>query len=516
MSVRSSQWRDERPQIVEAKSDAGRVPPHDLDAEASVLSAVLLENRAMDRVLPMLRPEQFYSDANRRIFEACVELKSDPPRDENGVPLNLDITTIAGWLRDREWINQIGGSSYLIQLVDATPSVNNVVAHAQIVAEKHRLRQFIGACQQAAAIGYGDIGGTVDQFIGQFEQTVRHLLRSAPGRIQSQNLATIMQTVMAQVSDACQRRASGLAPRELIETRFPRLDAKLAGSGLMRGNLYIIGARPGMGKTALATSLVTQICEPPDINFDPNFQHVEHSAFFWSGEMPREQLTLRLWCADAGVAFTRAKSGELTPDEWQDFTMYGQALAELPIIIEDKPGITVAELEALVREARAEWERPADPSKQQRERRMSVVVVDYLTLMRGTGKEKGREEIVSGISRDLKEMAKRLDIAVIALVQLNRANEARTVKDKRPQLSDIRESGQIEQDGDLVGFIHRPEYYNPTDDTLRGIAELIIAKQRNAPPGLVFFHFNGPRMRFGTPDATMSATIREIYAQGKP
>lgn len=865
MSARPLARRDERPQIIEAQSAAGRVPPHDLDAEASVLSAVLLENRAMDRVLPMLRPEQFYSDANRRVFEACVALKTDPPRDEHGAPVQLDITTVASWLRDREWINHVGGPSYLVQLVDATPATEHVIAHANIVAEKHRLRQFIGACQQAAAVGYGDIGGTVDQFIGQFEQTVRHLLRSAPGRVQSQNLATIMQTVMARVEDACKRRASGLAPRELIETRFSRMDAKLAGGGLLRGNLYIIGARPGMGKaqphdakvltptgwkrmgdlvvgdkvigsngspctvtgvfeqgertvsrvwfddggstlccdehlwltrtradrrkhsvgsvkqlaeiratmqrgggglnhsvqfvapvefedpgarpidpwllgvflnngsyrggnvlihnpeqdirdriaasiphtdavtvqcavtirirkqtnghrrsatavalrdlglsgklsaerfipkqyllapfddrvallqglcdtdgyvtdartgieytttssqlrddivflvqslggrvswqqktthytnngvvvsgrdayrmqfsfprgnlvpvsskkhlakyrggplriqerfiksieragiepcrciavdaqdhlyvtddfivthnTALATSLVTQICEPPDSNSDPNFQHVEHSAFFWSGEMPREQLTLRLWCADAGIAFTRAMSGELTPEEWQDFTMFGQALAELPIIIEDKPGITVAELEALVREARAEWERPADTSKQQRERRMSVLVVDYLTLMCGTGKEKSREEVVSGISRDLKELAKRLDIAVVALVQLNRAVEARTVKDKRPQLSDIRESGQIEQDGDLVGFIHRPEYYNPTDDSLRGIAELIIAKQRNAPPGMVFFHFNGPRMRFGTPDATMSATIREIYAQGKP
>lgn len=511
------QRREQRPMFVEPEAVKGRVPPHDLDAEAAVLSAVLLENRAMDRVSPLLRPEQFYSDANRRVYEACVALKTDPPRDEHGAPVQLDITTVAGWLRDRGWINHIGGPSYLVQLVDATPSVDNVVAHASIVAEKHRLRQFIGSCQRAAAEGYGDIGGTVDQFIGEFEQTVRYLLKSAPGRVQSQTLATIMKEVFSEVEDACKRRAKGLAPRELIETRFSRMDAKLAGGGLLRGNMYIIGARPGMGKTSIATSIVTQICEPPDIQSDPTFQHVEHSAFFWSGEMPRKQLTLRLWCADAGVSFTRAKSGELTPEEWQDFTTFGQELAKQPIIIEDKPGITVAELEALVREARSDWERPADPSKQQRERRMSVVVVDYLTLMRGTGKEKGREEVVSGISRDLKEMAKRLDVAVIALVQLNRAVEARTVKDKRPQLSDIRESGQIEQDGDLVAFIHRPEYYAPTDETLRGIAELIFAKQRNGPTNCtVFFHFNGPRMRFGTPDATMNATIKELYAMGKP
>lgn len=501
--------RDNQVNIVEAKSVAGRVPPHDLDAEASVLSAVLLDDRAFDQVVTVLKPEQFYSDANRRIFHACSDLRA--------ANTPIDIQTVASWLRSSDWMGQIGGPGYLAQLTDATPSVANVLVHAQIVAEQHRLRCFIGSCQQAAAEGYGDIGGTVDQFIGQFDQTVRHLLKSAPGRVQSQPIGEIMKRVFDEVEDACKRRVSGLAPRGIIETRYPRLDKRLAGGGLLRGNMYIFGARPGMGKTSLAMNLAIQLCEPPDIQLDPKFQAVEHAAFCWSGEMPREQLTLRLWCGEAGISFDRAKRGDLTPDELRDFTSFGTSLAALPITIEDKPGITVAELEALVREARAKWERDADPQNQQRERRMSLVVVDYLTLMRGTGKEKGREEIVSGISRDLKEMAKRLDVPVLALVQLNRAVEARTVKDKRPQLSDIRESGQIEQDADLVGFIHRPHYYNPTDDNLKGIAEVIFAKQRNGDSNLtVFFHFDGPRMRFGTPDATMMATIKEIYAQGKP
>jgi replicative DNA helicase len=326
-----------------------------------------------------------------------------------------------------------------------------------------------------------------------------------------------MQDVLADVNEACARKSKGLAPRGLIPTKFAKLDVRLAGSGFMRGNMYVFGARPGMGKTALATSLVTQICECVDIAHDPQLLHVEHKAFFWSGEMPRKQLVLRLWCADSGVPFTRAVNGTLTQQEWNDFTTFGAEFSKLPIDIEDKPGITVAELEARVRESRAAWERPADPSNGHRERRLSVVVVDYLTLMRGTGKEKGREETVAGISRDLKEMAKRLDVALIALVQLNRMVESRTVKDKRPQLSDIRESGQIEQDADLVAFIHRPEYYHPTNEDLRGIAELIFAKQRNGTPTCtVFFHFNGPRMRFGTPDPTMFARISEIYAQGNP
>ena len=506
---RSSYRRDDRPQIIEAKSDAGRVPPHDLDAEASVLSAIMLDVRALDRVFPILVPEQFYSDANKLIYTACVELKA------SGTP--VDAQTVASWLRSCDKMALVGGAAYIVQIVDAPPSVANVEAHASIVAEKHRLRQFIGTCQATAANGYIDIGGSVDEFIGQHEQAVRHLLRSAPNRQQSQALADIMQDVLADVSDACARNAKGLAPRGLIPTKFPKLDVRLAGSGFMRGNMYVFGARPGMGKTALATSLITQICQCVDIAQDPTFQHVEHAGFFWSGEMPRKQLVLRLWCADSGVPFTRAVNGTLNQQEWNDFTTFGAEFAKLHLVIEDKPGITVAELEARVREARADWERPADPSKGHRERRMSVVVVDYLTLMRGTGKEKGREETVAGISRDLKEMAKRLDVALIALVQLNRMVEARTVKDKRPQLSDIRESGQIEQDADLVAFIHRPEYYHPTNEDLRGIAELIFAKQRNGTPTCtVFFHFDGPRMRFGTPDPTMFARISEIYAQGNP
>lgn len=510
-NVRQFARRDDRPQIPEAKSVAGCVPPHDLDAEASVLSAVLLEKRAFDQVSPILSVEKFYSDPNRWIFEACCELRNaNQP---------VDVQTVASWLRSANKLGAVGGPQYIAQIVDATPSVANVEAHAVIVAEKHRLRQFIGVCQAAAAYGYNNLDGcsSVDEFISLHETAVRYLLRSAPNRVQSQTLAEILAEVAIEVSEAHNRRAQGLAPRDLVETGFPRLDSKLAGGGLLRGNLYIIGARPGMGKTSLATTIAMQLSEPPTMQSDPRFGAVEHSVFFWSGEMPRKQLALRLWCADAGVPFTRAKDGRLTAPELQDFLGFLQALEALPIVIEDKPGITVAELEARVREARANWERQADPSKQQRERRTSVVVVDYLTLMRGTGKEKGREEIVSGISRDLKEMAKRLDVAVLALVQLNRAVEARTVKDKRPQLSDIRESGQIEQDADLVAFIHRPEYYAPLDEDLRGIAELVLAKQRNdAAQTTVFFNFNGPRMRFGTPDATMNARIKEIYAQGHP
>lgn len=496
-------------EVVEAQRADGRVPPHDLDSEAAVLAAVLLESRALDQVMPLLKPEQMYSDANRAILGAAYDLKQE------GSP--VDITTVAAWLRSRDLINQIGGPSYLVQLVDATPSVANVVAHTHIVAEKHRLRQFIGACQQAAAEGYGPITGTVDDFIGQLDQSIRELLRRAPGRQQAQSLSTIIKSAMDKASENSDRRAAGLASREIVESRFALFDQKLVGGGFMRGNFYVIGARPGMGKTAWAGNVAMNICEQPTIETDPAFSLVEHSAFFWSGEMPREQLGMRLVCSESGVDFDRAMRGDMTPDEWQVHTGAAEWVSNLPIVVEDKANITMSELEAKAREARAAWERPADPARQQRERRFSAIFVDYLTLMQGTGREGNREQEVAGISKGLKRLAKELDVPVIALAQLSRTVASRGEKDHRPGLTDLRESGQIEQDADFVGFLHRPEYYNPGNELLRHIAELNFAKQRNGiSPASIPFWFNGPRMRFFTPTKAQMGRIAEAYEVGRP
>jgi replicative DNA helicase len=488
---------------------AGRVPPHDLDAGGAVLAAILLERDALDRVVNLLKPEQFYSDANRRIFEAATQLAAV------GTP--IDITTVAAFLRDREWMNHIGGPSYLVQLVDATPSVAHVTAHATIVGEKARLRWFIGACQRAAAEGYGDIGGTLDEFIGQHEQSIHSLLRGVPGRNEPRRINAIITDVVGDVSEECRRRASNTPSRKTVGTRYPLLDDKLVGGGLMRGNLHVIGARPGMGKTSIATNLVCSICQPPTLASDPTFEHVEHAAFFWSGEMERGQLVLRMMCSESQVAFGAAARGKMSPDDWRRFMEAGAALDAMPIFIDDTSGITLSVLQAKIRDVRAQWERPADPAKGQRERRLSVVVVDYITLMRGTGREGNREQEVAGISKGLKETAKEFDVAVVALAQLNRAVEARGVKDRRPQLSDLRESGQIEQDADLIAFMHRPAYYDPGNPELRGIAELNFRKQRNGDAfATVFFWFDGPRMQFLTPTGAQMDQIADVYREGSP
>lgn len=489
-------------------STAGRVPPHDLAAEAAVLSAILLESNSLTRVRPLLKPARFYSDANRRVYEAACEVQ------DSGNP--VDIVSVASWLRDRDLLQQVGGASYLAQLSDATPAVAHVASHAQLVVEKHRLREFIASCQRAAAEGYGDIGGTVDEFVGQHQQTILQILRSVPGRNEPKRVQDILKDTIDNVDEEHQRRLSGKPSRRIVSSGYPHVNAYLSGGGLMRGRLHIIAARPGMGKTAFATNLTCNVCEQPSDEDDPGFEHVEHAAFFWSGEMPREELVLRMLCSEAKLDFGAVASGNLSSEDWTELMNAAGWLGSLPLWIDDTPGITLAELQAKVRDVQATWERPANAAKKERERRLSLVVVDYLTLMRGSGREHSRQEEVAAISMGLKELAKRLLVPVIALAQLNRSNETRGAKDRRPALADLRESGQIEQDGDFIGFLHRPHYYEPTRGELDGIAELIIRKQRSGRTGYVFLYFDGPRMRFQTMTPSQVEHTREVYKDGFP
>lgn len=496
---------------------AGRVPPHDLDAEAATLSAIMLERSALDRVRPILKKSSdFYSDANRRIYEAICAISDNPPLDESGRPVDIDIVSVGAWLRDREWLAAMGGPSYLVQLCDATPAVAHVVAHARIVAEKARLRAFIAACHRSAAEGYGDIGCSVDEHIQRHEQIVMELVRQMPGQNEPQPVMSVLQQVLGNVDEEHQRRLSGKPSRRIVSSKLTHLDDRLSGGGFMRGRLHIFAARPGMGKTAFATSAICNVCELPNDEEDPGFDHVEQAGFFWSGEMSRQELVLRMLCAEASLVFGAVAQGRLSQEDWSRLYDAANWLGSLPLWIDDTPGITLTELYAKVRDVQSRWERPANPEKRERERRLGVVVVDYLTLMCGTGREQNREQEVAGNSRGLKDMSKTLDVPVIALAQLNRANEGRGAKDRRPQLADLRESGQIEQDGDFIGFIHRPEYYDPDNERLRGIAEILIRKQRSGVTGIVFLHFDGPRMRFRTLAPAELVDVRETYQDGLP
>ena len=485
---RSRDYRPPRePPIV-----AGRVPPHDLDAEAAVLSAILLKRDALDQVAELLKPENFYSEANGKIFEAAVELatKSQP----------IDTVQIASWLRDRERLAQIGGPAYLAQIVDATPAVAHVQAHAKTVREKWRLRRLIAECQRISAEGYGDVGG-VQEFIDGAEQSVYELARTVETS-NAQPLSVVLRAAFEQISKAAERgdRITG------ISTGYGKLDEKTA--GLHDGDLSIIAARPGMGKTSFVLNLAVNVASPRKITMpgpeEPGYggeterQEPGHGVAVFSLEMPREQLATRMVCSEGRVDVGKLRGGHLGAEDWRRLTEAASFLSVLPIWLDDTPAIGLLEVRAKVRRMQAEYNRAA--SEGQPERRLGLVVIDYLQLMSGRQGVSSREQEISEISRGLKQLAKELRVPVIALSQLNRAVETRTTKDKRPQLSDLRESGAIEQDADMIIFIYRDEYYNPETTEQRGIAELIIAKQRNGPTGKVLTRFTSSCTRFDNLD----------------
>jgi replicative DNA helicase len=499
----------QRPIIVkrfDAPIVAGRVPPHDLDAEAAVLSAILLSRDALDRVLEFLRPEHFYSDANGRIYEAAQALAFA------GSP--VDIVTVAVWLRDRMRIAEVGGPAYLAQLVDATPAVPHVAAHAQVVYEKWRIRALVATCQRVAAEGYGDYGDA-QAFLDRAEGDVYQIAHVAH-RTSVTPIHLVLRAAFKQMSDAAERgeRITG------IPTGIERLDAKTA--GLHAGDLTIVAARPGMGKTSCVTCIAVNVASPRAARRSANDdgEDVREPGFgvcLFSLEMPREQIAIRMVCSEGRVDVGKIRQGYLQAEDWRRLTEAASYLSSLPIWIDDTPALGILELRAKVRRIQAEYNREAvkaDPTrgiKAVPERKVGLVVVDYLQLMRGSGTTSNREQEIAEISRGLKALAKELAVPVIALSQLNRAVETRSTKDKRPQLSDLRESGAVEQDSDTVIFIYRDEYYNPETTNAKGIAELIIAKQRNGPTGKVLTRFTSSCTRF---DNLVAGDYPELDEEG--
>lgn len=471
-----------RQRLEPLKDVSGRNPPQNLDAEAAVLSAILLDRDALDRVLEILRPEHFFSDANGRVYEAAQALAL--------AHVQVDIVTVAAWLRDREKLAQTGGAGYLAQIADATPAVAHVAAHATIVYEKWRLRALIATCQKIAAEGYGDVG-SVQAFVDGAEQAVYELARA-----RQQNalvpIGKLLQEAFQKITAAATRgdRITGTS------TGYEKLDAKTA--GLHAGDLTIIAARPGMGKTSFVCNLGVNVASPRSVTTQTVAGPVEtqepgEGVAIFSLEMPRDQLAIRIVCSEARVDLGRLRQGFLQPDDWRRLTEAASYLSSLPVWVDDTPAIGLLEIRAKVRRAQAEYNREVTATTP--ERKIGLVVIDYLQLMKGR-EGAPREQEISEISRGLKQLAKELKIPVIALSQLNRAVEARGQKDKRPQLSDLRESGAIEQDADMIVFIYRDEYYNAETTNAKGIAEIIIAKQRNGPTGKVLTRFTASCTRF--------------------
>lgn len=457
----------------------GRVPPHDLDAEGAVLSAVMVDPSAYDKVSDIIKPEHFYSEAHRRIFEACAACAID------GKP--IDVVTVATWLRDCERLAQAGGMAYLTEVLNTAPAVANVEAYAKTIFERWYARQGILICQRYTSAGYaglGSYGGGVG-YVQALADDV-YALTCVDARTQVQEVRVVLRSAFQAILAAKERGShiSGIA------TGFDRYD-RLTG-GLHAGELTIIAARPGMGKTSLALQFLTgaasMAVRPPTETETPTRNAPKaYGAILFSLEMDREPVVTRMVCCEAKVDLTRVRTGALTPTDWSKLTQAAKHLGELRLWIDDQPALTVSELRSKVRRTIAQAEHE--------EIEVVLVVVDYLQLMEGSGNEQSREQEVSGISRGLKKLAKELHLPIVALSQLNRAVETRGAQGKRPQLSDLRESGAIEQDADNICFIYRDEYYNRESED-RNIAELIVAKQRNGSVDTVRVRWDGAYTRF--------------------
>ena len=466
----------ENPPVIE-----GRVPPHDLEAEAAVLSACMLDPSAMDKITD-LKPEYFYSEAHRRIFEACFELK------QSGHP--VDVLQVQSWLKDRQRLAQVGGAGYLTEILDAAPVVANVGAYGRTIHEKFRIRQVILACQRVSAQGYVDYGEP-QAFIDGAEQAIYNIARTS-AKQSVEKLLDVMKKSFKRLNDAVARgdRITG------VPTGFDRYD-KLT-SGLHEGDLSIIAARPGMGKTSFVLNVAANVASPKgrEVDGDPNqrWEEAGVGVVVFSLEMPREQLANRMVCSEARVDVSKMRTGYLSPQDWSKLTQAASFLGSLPIWIDDSPGLSIIELRAKVRRLQAEFDTRDEEGR--KIKKIGCVIIDYLQLMKGRDGVASREQEISEISRGLKGLAKELEVPVIALSQLNRAVETRSEKSKRPLISDLRESGAIEQDADNIVFIYRDDYYNREDSAEPNIAELIIAKQRNGPTGTAKVRFDRQWTRF--------------------
>jgi replicative DNA helicase len=446
-----------------------------------------LNREALDSVVELLQPEHFYSEANGTIFRGALELtQASRP---------VDVVSIASWLRDRELIQKVGGANYLAQLTDATPAVYNVQHHARTVKEKWRLRRVIALCQQTAAQGYGDVGEP-QQFIDSAEQAIYDLART-PETSTVHPLKEVLTSTFKKLSEA-KARGDGVTG---TATEFGDLDRLM--SGLHPGELIIVAARPGMGKTSFVMNIAVNVARSQRVRVpgpgeggygDEAEEQAGKGVVVFSLEMPSEQVATRMLCSEARVDLGKLRGGHTRSEDWRDLTGAAAKLSGMPIWIDDSPGLSILELRAKVRRIKAERDKRQQENKNASG--LGLVVVDYLQLMRGRPNVQSREQEISEISRGLKELAKELEVPVIALSQLNRGVESRT--DKRPMLSDLRESGAIEQDADAILFIYREDYYNRDKEKAEdnGISELILAKQRNGPTGTVRVRFHGGYTRF--------------------
>ena len=426
-----------------------RIPPQNIEAEQAVLGAMLIEREAISKVAEFLRPEDCYREAHRLIFNAMLELynKNDA----------VDMVTVIEFLRKGDKLEAAGGISYITSLANSVPTAANVLYHAKIVEEKALLRQLINAATNIATLGY-EGSEEVTGILDTAEKTIL--------AVSSRRLGGEFTPIKSIIFDAFTKIEQLYASKGSItglSTGFKDLDRLT--SGLQPSDLILIAARPSMGKTAFVLNIAQHI----------GIKEKKAVAFF-SLEMSKEQLVQRMLCAESTIDSQRLRIGELEPNDWTKLVAGADRLSSAPIFIDDTSGITVMEMRSKARRLKIEYD-------------LQLIIIDYLQLMQGSSKKgsENRQQEISEISRSLKGLAREIGVPVIALSQLSRSVESRQVK--KPMLSDLRESGSLEQDADIVAFLYRDDYYNP-DSEQKNITEVIIAKHRNGPVDTIqlFFH----------------------------
>jgi len=431
------------------------IPPQSLEAEASILSAILLNNDTLLDVIEILSPEDFYRSAHQKIFSGITELfKRNEP---------VDLVTLTNVLRELGQLEEIGGATYLAALVDDFPLAVNAQHYAKIVHDKASLRRLIEKANAIAKRCFED-RGNVDETIDFAERSVFEV---SENKIKPSFYP--ISKIIENSIDALEERQGNKALVTGVPTGFTKLDEKTA--GFQRSDLIILAARPGMGKTALALNIARNAAVDTNV-----------PVAIFSLEMSKEQLSMRMLSSEARIDSSRMRRGFISQEDWMQITDAACVLSEAPIYIDDAPDISALEIRAKARRLKMEKD-------------IGLVVVDYLQLMRSHAAAERRDLEISEISRSLKALAKEIDVPVLALSQLNRKLEERS--DKRPMLSDLRESGALEQDADVVAFIYRDEEYNKDENNPnKGKAEILLAKQRNGPTGMAKLTFLNTYTRF--------------------
>lgn len=430
-----------------------RLPPQNVDAEESILGGILLDPEAAGRVADLLRPEAFYIKAHQEIYRAMLVLHSQ------GRP--TDLMSVAAWLQDNHQLEKVGGPGRLAELVDRTISAVNVDQYASLVMDKYLRRKLIQAGTEIVHLGYETQADLIN-VLDQSEQKVFGITQDRP----HQGLVPTSDILTETFSDIESRSLGMVMPG--IACGFYDLDAMT--QGFQRSDLVIVAGRPSMGKTSFVLNIARNIAA---------FHKLPVAVF--SLEMSKEQLVYRMLSGEVQIESGRLRSGRISQNEWEPLGHAISVLSQVPIFIDDTPDITVTEMRSKARRLQAEHGRS-----------LGLILIDYLQLMEGSGSDNRVQEL-SKITRGLKGLARELSVPIIALSQLSRGVESRT--NKRPMMSDLRESGSIEQDADLIMMIYRDDYYNP-DTPDRGIAEIIITKHRNGPTGTVKLLFEPQFTRF--------------------